>query len=157
MDKKITEQKRHVCKTVDSPVGRLTLVATDEGLAGILWENDRPGRVRLNIEAEDASHPVLVETERQLKEYFAGQRKDVRVEAGCSGNGLSTQGVERVADDPVRRDPILWGDREADRKSRRRARRGSGKRQKSRFDRGARAIGSSDPPANSPGSAAGST
>ena len=28
-----------------SPVGRLTLVATDEGLAAILWENDRPRRV----------------------------------------------------------------------------------------------------------------
>ena len=38
-----------------SPVGRLTLVATDDGLAAILWENDSPGRVRLNIEAEEPS------------------------------------------------------------------------------------------------------
>ena len=30
-------EKRHVYKMVDSPVGRLTLVATDEGLAAILW------------------------------------------------------------------------------------------------------------------------
>jgi methylated-DNA-[protein]-cysteine S-methyltransferase len=67
--------KRHVCKMVDSPVGRLTLVATDDGLAGILWENDRPRRVRLNVEAEDNSHPVLIEAERQLREYFAGDRK----------------------------------------------------------------------------------
>ena len=37
-------------QTVDSPVGRLTLVATDDGLAAILWENDRPRRVRLNID-----------------------------------------------------------------------------------------------------------
>ena len=58
---------------MDSPVGRLTLVATDDGLAAILWENDRPRRVRLNIEAEDDGHPVLVETERQLEEYFAGR------------------------------------------------------------------------------------
>ena len=69
---------------VDSPVGRLTLVATDEGLAAILWENDRPGRVRLNIEAEDAGHPVLIEAERQLGEYFAGERTAVRAEAGSS-------------------------------------------------------------------------
>ena len=48
-----TARKRHVYKTVQSPVGRLTLVATDEGLAAILWENDRPRRVRLNIEAEE--------------------------------------------------------------------------------------------------------
>jgi methylated-DNA-[protein]-cysteine S-methyltransferase len=70
-----TKRTRHVYKTVDSPVGRLTLVASGQGLAAILWENDRPGRVRLNIEAEDRAHPVLVETERQLAEYFAGQRK----------------------------------------------------------------------------------
>src|SRR5262249_51680476 len=36
--------KRHVYKRVPSPVGRLTLVATDEGLAAILWEHDRPSR-----------------------------------------------------------------------------------------------------------------
>ena len=68
-------QKRHVYKMMDSPVGRLTLVATGEGLAAILWEKDRPSRVRLNIEAEDNNHPVLVETARQLEEYFDGRRK----------------------------------------------------------------------------------
>lgn len=66
--------KRCVYKVMDSPVGRLTLVASNEGLAAILWENDRPGRVKLNIESEDASHPLLVEAERQLQEYFAGRR-----------------------------------------------------------------------------------
>lgn len=78
-------QKRHVYKMMDSPVGRLTLVATDDGLAAILWEKDRPGRVRLNIEAEDGRHPVLMETERQLGEYFAGQRKDFAVPLDLSG------------------------------------------------------------------------
>lgn len=67
-------RKRHVSMKLDSPVGTLTLVATDAGLAAILWENDRPHRVRLDIAAEDATHPVLVEAARQLKEYFAGRR-----------------------------------------------------------------------------------
>jgi methylated-DNA-[protein]-cysteine S-methyltransferase len=65
----------HVSKTMASPVGTLTLVASDKGLVAILWENDRPGRVRLNIVKQDRKHPVLLETERQLKEYFAGTRK----------------------------------------------------------------------------------
>jgi len=65
---------RCVCKWMNSPVGRLKLVATDEGLAGILWEHDRPRRVRLDIGAEDPQHPVLIEAERQLDEYFAGRR-----------------------------------------------------------------------------------
>ena len=67
--------KRYVYKIVASPVGKLTLVATDEGLAAILWEKDRPSRVRLHIDAADTNHPVLVEAERQLTEYFGGRRK----------------------------------------------------------------------------------
>jgi methylated-DNA-[protein]-cysteine S-methyltransferase len=78
-------QTRYVYKMVDSPIGRLKLVATDEGLAGILWENDRPRRVRLDIEAEDNGHPVLIETERQLKEYFVGQRKEFAVKLDLAG------------------------------------------------------------------------
>ncbi len=65
----------HVFKAVDSPVGALTLVASDKGLTAILWENDDPDRVRLNPMTEEAGHPVLVAAERQLAEYFAGARK----------------------------------------------------------------------------------
>ncbi len=65
----------HYCKTIWSPVGELTLVADDRGLAAILWENDRPDRVRLGTLTERADHPVLLETERQLAQYFAGERR----------------------------------------------------------------------------------
>jgi methylated-DNA-[protein]-cysteine S-methyltransferase len=78
----------YVYKTVASPVGRLTLVATDNGLAAILWENDRPHRVRLNMTAEDNTHPVLVETERQLEEYFAGERKKFTVKLDFAGTAF---------------------------------------------------------------------
>ena len=67
-------RKPHVYKRMRSPVGTLTLVATADGLAAILWENDAPGRVPLRLEREDNSDPVLVEAERQLAEYFAGRR-----------------------------------------------------------------------------------
>ena len=63
---------RYAFKTVASPVGALKLVASDAGLAAILWEGDDPGRVRLGPLAEDASRPLLVETERQLGAYFDG-------------------------------------------------------------------------------------
>ena len=62
-------------KMIDSPVGKLKLIASDSGLVAILWENDRPHRVRLNGLVADEQHPVLVKTERQLGEYFAGKRK----------------------------------------------------------------------------------
>lgn len=76
----------HYFKTIRSPVGELTLVANGEGLAAILWENDRPGRVRLGPLTEDDTHPVLVETERQLGEYFAGERREFDVPLSFSGS-----------------------------------------------------------------------
>jgi methylated-DNA-[protein]-cysteine S-methyltransferase len=40
-----------------------------------LWENDDPKRVRLGPLVEDENHPVLLKTERQLNDYFAGKLK----------------------------------------------------------------------------------
>jgi methylated-DNA-[protein]-cysteine S-methyltransferase len=66
---------QYVYKYMNTPVGKLTLIGSDNGLAAILWENDHPGRVRAKAEIEDDKHPVLVETEQQLTEYFAGKRQ----------------------------------------------------------------------------------
>ncbi|QEL20796.1 methylated-DNA--[protein]-cysteine S-methyltransferase [Limnoglobus roseus] len=65
----------HVHKTMKSPIGQLTLVASDRGLAAVLWEHDDQQRVRIVAGPVATGHPVLVETERQLTEYFAGERK----------------------------------------------------------------------------------
>lgn len=65
----------YVYKTMASPVGALKLVASDKGLAAILWPNDDPRRVRLGPVSEDRDNPILRETERQLNDYFAGRRK----------------------------------------------------------------------------------
>lgn len=62
----------HACKMIDSPLGGLTLVASDKGLAAILWKDENPRRVLRSSLVEDPDHPVLVETERQLRAYFAG-------------------------------------------------------------------------------------
>ncbi|MES2057636.1 MAG: methylated-DNA--[protein]-cysteine S-methyltransferase [Pseudomonadota bacterium] len=59
-------------KIIASPVGRLTLIASNQGLAAILWENDDPNRVRLGPLVEQPDNPILVETARQLAAYFAG-------------------------------------------------------------------------------------
>jgi methylated-DNA-[protein]-cysteine S-methyltransferase len=77
--------KTCVYKRMESPVGALTLVASRDGLAAVLWENDRPGRVRLYLAGEDERHPVLVETERQLNEYFAGRRQTFSLKLDVAG------------------------------------------------------------------------
>ncbi len=75
----------HYYKMMASPVGELTLVASDKGLAAILWENDKPGRVKLGPMSEDKNHPVLVETERQLSDYFAGKRQSFSLDLDFQG------------------------------------------------------------------------
>lgn len=74
-----------VFKTMPSPVGTLTLVASDKGLTAILWENDHEGRVPLGKMTGDTAHPVLVETARQLEEYFTGTRKTFSVPLDFNG------------------------------------------------------------------------
>ena len=61
---------------VDSPVGALTIVASDDGLRAVLWPDDDPSRVRLAEATEDPSHPVIAATAGQLAEYFDGERTD---------------------------------------------------------------------------------
>lgn len=68
------KRKTYASKTISSPVGRLTLVASDVGLAAILWENDKPRRVALDSIRNDDDHPTLRCAEQQLNEYFEGRR-----------------------------------------------------------------------------------
>lgn len=60
---------------ISSPVGTLKLVASNEGLVAVLWEKERDARVRLDKMESAKDHPILIETEKQLKEYFSGHRK----------------------------------------------------------------------------------
>jgi len=69
----------YVTKTISSPVGALKLVASDNGLVALLWENDNPARVRLGELSPDANHPILIQAERELGEYFAGERTSFSV------------------------------------------------------------------------------
>lgn len=60
---------------IPSPVGILKLVATENALVAVLWENENPKRVRLAELIEQVDHPILLETQKQLCEYFAGTRQ----------------------------------------------------------------------------------
>jgi len=64
-------------KQIDSPVGPLTLVANDEGLARLSW-----GR---HFDGADCSHHILEQTETQLREYFAGTRRTFSIPLAANG------------------------------------------------------------------------
>jgi methylated-DNA-[protein]-cysteine S-methyltransferase len=72
-------------KEIDSPVGKLKLVASAKGLVAILWHNDRPKRVPLGEMVEEPGQKVLVETEKQLTEYFAGERREFELPLDMRG------------------------------------------------------------------------
>jgi methylated-DNA-[protein]-cysteine S-methyltransferase len=72
-------------KTMKSPVGELKLVASDKGLAAILWENDDPRRVQIREYAKKNDHPILLKAEKELKEYFAKKRKRFTLKADFIG------------------------------------------------------------------------
>jgi len=76
---------------MDSPVGQLKLVANGERLAAILWENDKPNRVRLGELVEANDRPVLIEAERQLNEYFAGARHAFDLPLAFQGTDFQKQ------------------------------------------------------------------
>lgn len=72
--------------TLPSPVGELKLVANGSRLAAILWENDKPNRVRLGPMSEAPDNPILMKTARQLDEYFAGTRNRFDLELEFVGS-----------------------------------------------------------------------
>lgn len=72
-------------KITPTVIGKLKLIASDKGLAAILWENDKPSRVRLGPLVEDKSHPILLQAERELGEYLEGKRKVFSVKLDPAG------------------------------------------------------------------------
>lgn len=83
--------QNYLYKIISSPVGKLTLVARANRLAAILWENDKPGRVKLGPMTPGDREPILLETQRQLDEYFAGQRTRFDLELDFNGTPFQKQ------------------------------------------------------------------
>jgi len=81
----------YVYKIVNSPVGGLKLVANRSKLSAVLWESDRPNRVRLGPMREEENNPILLETERQLQDYFAGRRHTFEIALDLVGTAFQTK------------------------------------------------------------------
>jgi methylated-DNA-[protein]-cysteine S-methyltransferase len=62
--------------TMSSPVGPLTIIASDAGVRAVLWPTDNPKRVPLGDVEPHEDHPVLSSAVEQLGEYFDGRRQE---------------------------------------------------------------------------------
>lgn len=72
-------------REVKSPVGKLKIVASDEGLRAILWPDDDPARVRFETAPRLSSTPLIASVTEQLDDYFAGRRTRFEVELDLRG------------------------------------------------------------------------
>lgn len=82
---------KFVYKLIDSPLGKLTIVAQSSKLVAILWENDQPNRVRLGEMEQEDNDSTLLEAERQLQEYFQGKRQQFDLPLEFNGTEFQKQ------------------------------------------------------------------
>ncbi len=82
---------KFVYKLIDSPLGKLTIVAQSSKLVAILWENDQPNRVRLGEMEQEDNDSTLLEAERQLQEYFQGKRQQFDLPMEFNGTEFQKQ------------------------------------------------------------------
>ena len=71
--------KGHLCHTtMPTPVGDLTIAASDEGIVVIDWEKDKLTKKaqQMGLQPVEALTPLLAQAVIQLNEYFAGTRRD---------------------------------------------------------------------------------
>ncbi|MGF6505846.1 methylated-DNA--[protein]-cysteine S-methyltransferase [Paraburkholderia sp. 32] len=87
-------------KVIPSPAGKLTLVSHESSLVAILWEKERPGRVRLGAMHEKDDDPTLLKVERQLKQYFAGERNQFDVPIEFRGSDFQKRVWNALLDIP---------------------------------------------------------
>lgn len=85
---------------MDSPVGELTLVASDAGLRSVTWPNERPGRVASPETLHAGDHPVLAAAKAQLGEYFSGTRAAFDLPLDLVGTDFQRRAWLALADVP---------------------------------------------------------
>ena len=75
----------HVYTTMQSPIGVLRLVGSGRGLAAVLWEHDDTLPEQFGEVSAEPGHPVLLQAQQELEEYFQGSRKRFTVKLDFAG------------------------------------------------------------------------
>ncbi len=84
-----------------TPVGTLTLVASDQGLRAVLWPKRSPRRAGISPRPRgDQNHPILRKAVLQLDEYFAGSRTSFDLPLDLEGTRFQVAAWRSLADIP---------------------------------------------------------
>ncbi|GAA2374011.1 methylated-DNA--[protein]-cysteine S-methyltransferase [Dactylosporangium salmoneum] len=100
---------------VDSPVGRLLLVAGDDALVGLYFPRYRytPSPSAWGRRADASADPVLTQAQSELGEYFAGDRQVFDVPAATNGDEFQERVWAQLREIPYG-ERITYGDIAAD-------------------------------------------
>jgi len=80
---------------LETPIGLLTLVASDDGLRVVHFRHESPPS-----EAVEGSHPLLSSAEDQVREYFAGERTAFELQLDLRGTPFQLQAWQALASIP---------------------------------------------------------
>jgi len=83
-----------------TPVGTLTLVASDRGLHAVLWPKRSPRAGISPRPRRDQDHPILQKAVLQLDEYFAGSRTSFDLPLDLEGTRFQVAAWRSLADIP---------------------------------------------------------
>ncbi|HSX10575.1 MAG TPA: methylated-DNA--[protein]-cysteine S-methyltransferase [Chlamydiales bacterium] len=78
-----------------SPVGKLTLVSSPKGLHAILWDHPKYEKIIRNLTLSEHDK-ILVQTKKQLNEYFQGKRKAFDLPLVINGTDFQIQAWDQL-------------------------------------------------------------
>jgi methylated-DNA-[protein]-cysteine S-methyltransferase len=78
----------HYFDFYESPMGRMLIVATDLGLSGLYFVDQKYYREVGRDWLRGEHHRIVRETARELKEYFAGTRKEFDITLAAEGTSF---------------------------------------------------------------------
>jgi methylated-DNA-[protein]-cysteine S-methyltransferase len=84
---------------VNSPVGKLTIIASSQGLHAILWDIDRQNQKYEKIIcalSKSRNEKTIVKTKNQLAEYFQGNRKIFDLPLVINGTDFQNQAWQQL-------------------------------------------------------------
>ncbi|MDF1761335.1 MAG: methylated-DNA--[protein]-cysteine S-methyltransferase [Coxiellaceae bacterium] len=86
-----------------SPVSKLTLVCSEQGLHAILWvndhENDKYQSIVSNLKRDD-NYPLIKKTKKQLAEYFQCKRKAFDLPLVFDGTAFQNKAWQQLSKIP---------------------------------------------------------
>lgn len=87
----------HIVQTrCDSPLGPMILAATEQGLAGVWFDDQRHLPAGVHDWPTAPDHPLLRQAAAQLQDYFAGRRQHFDLPLDLSGGTAFQQAVWRA-------------------------------------------------------------